>query len=105
MFFAVISLVVSVLIAVLDRHRENYETLLKWLTVLIRYYLAAQLINYGLAKLYYLQFQALSAFRLDQTLGDMSPMGLLWTFMGFSKGYTMFTGAAEFIAGFVALDS
>ena len=38
-------------------------------------------------------------FRLAQHLGDMSPMGLLWTFMGFSPTYQIFTGAIEVLAG------
>jgi 4-amino-4-deoxy-L-arabinose transferase-like glycosyltransferase len=42
------------------------------------------LLGYGFAKVFPLQFAQPSAFRLGQQLGDMSPMGLLWTFMGFS---------------------
>jgi hypothetical protein len=34
-----------------------------------------------------------------QPYGDSSPMGLLWTFMGASYGYNLFTGAAEMIGG------
>ena len=103
LFFAIVALIVDTGITFLDRYRDNYETLLRWLTVFIRYYLAAQLINYGLVKMFYLQFTAPSAYRLEQPLGEFSPMGLLWTFMGFSKGYTIFTGAAEFIAGLLLL--
>jgi hypothetical protein len=34
-----------------------------------------------------------------QPFGDASPMGLLWTFMGSSKTYTIFCGAVEMVAG------
>ncbi len=34
-----------------------------------------------------------------QPLGDGSPMGLLWNFMGFSDAYCIFTGAAEMVGG------
>jgi hypothetical protein len=34
-----------------------------------------------------------------RTYGDSSPMGLLWTFMGFSAGYNLFTGAGEMLGG------
>lgn len=99
LFFAVFSVVLTLIVTIIDRKRANYRTLLSYLTLLLRYYLAFQMINYGLAKLYYMQFSFPSAARLDQELGDFSPMGLLWTFMGYSKGYTMFTGAMELLGG------
>jgi hypothetical protein len=37
--------------------------------------------------------------RLLQPYGDSSPMGLLWTFMGASKTYNVFTGAVEMLGG------
>ncbi len=103
LFFGVVALLFAILVVAFDRKRINYSNLLSWLTLLLRYYMAVQMINYGLAKLFYLQFGYPSAARLDQALGDFSPMGLLWTFMGYSKGYTMFTGALEFIAGLFLL--
>lgn len=75
----------------------------KWFVVLVRYYLVFQMVLYGLAKVFYLQFQEPSFSRLLQPLGDFSPMGLLWTFMGFSMGYTIFTGIAEFLGGILLL--
>ena len=36
-----------------------------------------------------------------QPYGDSSPMGIAWTFMGASKAYTMFSGFAEAIGGFL----
>jgi hypothetical protein len=67
--------------------------------VLVRFFLCEILLSYGFAKVFPLQFAQPSAFRLAQQLGDMSPMGLLWTFMGFSPMYQMFTGAVEVLAG------
>ena len=103
LFFGVVAIILGIVISLLDHKRNNYSKLLSWLTVLLRYYLAAQMISYGLAKLYYMQFSYPSPARFDQELGDFSPMGLLWTFMGYSKGYTMFTGALEFIGGILLL--
>jgi hypothetical protein len=68
-------------------------------TVVVRFFLCQMLFSYGFAKLFPLQFAPPSSFRLNQQLGDMSPMGLLWTFMGFSPPYEMFTGAVEVLAG------
>src|SRR5262249_15716688 len=38
-------------------------------------------------------------YRLTQTFGDFSPMGLLWAFMGFSTVYQIITGAVEVLGG------
>ena len=85
--------------SVLDRKRPHYKTLFYWLTVAVRYYVAFMLIYYGLVKVIQLQFPAPQPNRLIETFGDSSPMGLAWTFLGFSKGYNMFMGIAELLAG------
>jgi hypothetical protein len=38
-----------------------------------------------------------------QPLGELSPMALLWVFMGFSPAYTSFTGIAEVAGGILLL--
>src|SRR5262249_43062543 len=45
------------------------------------------------------QFSSVTPDRLVQTYGESSPMGLLWTFMGFSALYCFFGGAAEMLGG------
>lgn len=81
-----------------DRHRANYDNLYYWLTVGIRYYVALMLINYGLVKVIQLQFPPPNIYRLTQEYGNSSPMGLAWTFLGFSRGYNLFMGLAEVAA-------
>ncbi|MFT3879842.1 MAG: hypothetical protein QM703_09300 [Gemmatales bacterium] len=71
--------------------------------VVVRFFLIQMLFGYGFAKVFPMQFAPPSAFRLTQQLGDMSPMGLLWTFMGFSDPYQMFTGAVEVLAGLLLI--
>jgi hypothetical protein len=71
--------------------------------LLVRYYLGFIMIQYGGAKLMPLQFPAAPLGRLLQPIGDSTPMGLLWTFMGFSRAYTIFTGAAETLGGALLL--
>lgn len=82
----------------LDRNRTNYQTLYYWLTVAVRFYVGLMLINYGLVKVFKLQFPGPGLYRLTQFYGDSSPMGLAWTFLGFSKGYNLFMGIAEVLA-------
>ncbi|QEH34631.1 hypothetical protein OJF2_31720 [Aquisphaera giovannonii] len=67
--------------------------------VLVRFFLCEMFLGYGFAKVFPVQFAGPSPMRLAQPLGQMSPMGLLWTFMGFSPPYQMFTGAVEVVAG------
>ena len=81
-----------------DRKRTDYTTLYYWLTVAIRFYVGLMLINYGLSKVIKLQFPSPNLFRLTQNYGDSSPMGLAWTFLGFSDGYNLFMGMAEVAA-------
>lgn len=39
--------------------------------------------------------------QLMQPLGEYTPMGLAWTFIGFSKGYNILIGIAEILSGFL----
>lgn len=84
--------------SLLDRNATDYKTLYYWLTVAIRFYVGLMLINYGLVKVIKMQFPYPGFYRLTQTFGEASPMGLAWTFLGFSKGYNLFMGIAEVAA-------
>jgi len=103
LLFAVLSLLFALIVFIADRKRTDYNKALKWVMILLRYYLFSQMFSYGLSKLFYLQFQPPSFMRLDSTFGQASPMGLLWTFMGYSMAYTMFTGFLELLGGLFLL--
>lgn len=98
-----LSLLTTVIWSAVDWRRPHYQQVFQWLLVLIRYYIIYQMVIYGLAKVFYLQFRPPSYSRLVEPFGESSPMGLLWTFMGFSKGYTIFTGSAELLGGLLLL--
>ena len=95
----IIGVLGAVIWSFLDRKRTNYATLYYWFTVAIRFYVGLMLINYGLVHIVKLQFPYPSFGRLLQNYGDSSPMGIAWTFLGFSKGYNIFMGIAEVLAG------
>ena len=61
------------------------------------------LFSYGFAKVFPLQFTFPRLDRLIEPFNQFSPMGLLWTFMGYSKAYTIFSGAAEVTGGLLLL--
>lgn len=65
----------------------------------MRYALAFVMLGYGFGKVFPLQFLPPNELRLLDTFGSASPMGLLWTFMGQSPAYEIFTGLAEVAGG------
>ncbi len=85
--------------SLLDRKRPNYVRLCAWLQVAVCFYLAAQMITYGACKVIPTQFGRPSPEVLTTVVGELHRMSLLWTFMGASPAYTMFTGAAELLGG------
>ncbi|WP_141618851.1 DoxX family membrane protein [Myxococcus sp. AB036A] len=99
----VIAVAVTGVWSVIDRRRTEYVKAHDVLHANVRYVLAMSMLSYGLAKLFKSQFPFPSPERLAQPLGDFSPMGLLWNFMGYSTGYNVFTGGAEFLGGCLLL--
>ena len=89
--------------SVLDRRRENYETLYKWFRLFIRFALATELILYGMDKLIPLQMPFPSLTRLLEPFHDFSPMGVLWYSIGASPAYEMFAGSAEVLGGILLI--
>jgi hypothetical protein len=58
---------------------------------------------FGSVKVFPVQFPAPTFSRLLETYGDSSPLGLLFAFMGTSRGYSLFTGIVEMVAGFLLI--
>jgi len=98
-----ISLVAALLWTLLDRRRTQYARLYGALKVAVQVGLGLILIEYGGAKVVPSQFPQPTLSRLLQPFGDASPMGLLWTFMGASVPYTIFSGLSELVAGLLLL--
>jgi hypothetical protein len=105
MFFfrLLLAAVITLVWSLLDRRRHEYVRLHEWLRVYVRFSLAAAMISYGAFKLIPSQMPAPGVDRLLQPLGDSSPMGLLWTFMGASAAYSIFTGASEMLGGLLLM--
>ena len=68
-----------------------------------RFYLASVMLVYGSFKIIPLQMPAPGPDRLIEGIGEMSPMGMLWTFMGTSSAYQIFAGMGETISGLLLL--
>jgi hypothetical protein len=97
--FLVIALAVTAVWTILDRKRTQYARLHEGLRIYVRFALGAAMISYGAYKVIKSQFPDPAVDRLLQPYGDASPMGLVWTFMGASRSYNVFTGAVEMIGG------
>ncbi|CAN5366766.1 hypothetical protein BH23BAC3_BH23BAC3_33910 [soil metagenome] len=103
LIYAALSVTGTLLWTILDRHRLNYRKQVYWFRLHLRYYLFATLFTYGIVKVIDTQFSFPGLWRLLQPFGEASPMGLAWSFMGFSKSYTFFAGMMEIIAALLLL--
>ncbi|HWZ43786.1 MAG TPA: hypothetical protein VNW97_09930 [Candidatus Saccharimonadales bacterium] len=99
----VIAAAATVVWSLLDRRRENYAGLHKWFRLFVRFALAGTLIGYGFVKVIPTQMSYPTLIRLVQPFGTLSPMGVLWTFMGSSPAYQIFTGCAQVAAGLLLI--
>lgn len=97
------SCIITPLLLLIDRGRFHYENILYWYFVVLRYYLAGIMLGYGFSKVFYSQFPFPSLSTLEETYGDSSPMRLLWTFMGYSPAFSVFTGSFEVIGAILLL--
>jgi len=97
--YAVFTVVLAAAWTLLDRKSLSYPRLLGGLRVYVRFALATIIMSYGAYKVIKSQFPNPSLDRLLQPYGDSSPMGLVWTFMGASEGYNIFTGGGEMLGG------
>jgi uncharacterized membrane protein YphA (DoxX/SURF4 family) len=86
-----------------DRKQSNYDQLYQWLRLFVRITLAVAMISYGANKLFRQQFPEPPLYRFVDYYGNSSPMGMLWTFMGMSRAYSLFAGIAEMMGGLLLI--
>lgn len=90
----VVAGLIAALWSLVARRRE-YRRLLGWFSIALRYYVGVVMSVYGGLKLIDTQFPPIALDQLSQPLGSLSPMALLWAYMGYSSLYTGFTGLGE----------
>lgn len=81
------------------RNRTEPDGLRRWIWGYLSFSLAFEMAAYGAVKIFPGQFLPPTLDRLLQPIGNTSPMGLLWTFMGASQGFTILSGAMEMLGG------
>jgi len=99
LFLAFVSAVGTLIWSITGRNTPHYNKLLYWLTVILRFYVGITMITYGSVKVVKLQFPTPSLSKLIEPLGNMSPMGLAWNYLGLSTGFNYFAGFAELSCG------
>jgi uncharacterized membrane protein YphA (DoxX/SURF4 family) len=99
----VLAMVATAIWSWIDRKRTDYDQLYEWLRLFVRMTLAVAMISYGANKLFRMQFPEPPLYRYVDYYGNSSPMGLLWTFMGMSRAYSLFAGIAEMLGGLLLI--
>jgi hypothetical protein len=87
----------------LDRRRRAHPRLLYALRTVVRYWVAAAALSYGIIKLFQLQMPFPTLSQLATPLGDFLPMRFSWMFIGYSASYQFFSGLVETVAGVLLL--
>jgi len=93
----VYAVIASSVWSMLDR-RVEYRTASEWLRFILRLTLIIAMANYGFSKLFPMQMPPPSLAVLNEPVGNLSPMTLLWTFLGVNPAYEIAAGAVEVAA-------
>jgi hypothetical protein len=87
----------------IDRRRRAHPKLLAAFVLYLSLSLARTMFSYGFDKVFPNQFSPMDPARLTQYIGETSPGGFAWTFLGFSIPYEIFAGAAETLSATLLL--
>lgn len=90
--------------SLLDKKRQQYDRLLFWFRLYIRYILAMIMFAYGIFKFIPVQMTYPSIVDLLTPLGEQTKFTILWNFMGVAPGYMMLTGLSEIAASLLLLN-
>ena len=101
--FVAVAIVGTAVWSVLDRRRLHYQTLYAWLRFFLRLNVGLGMMQYGFYKVFPIQMQPPNLAVLNEPLGQVSPMTLLWTLLGLSPMYERVCGAAEVLGGVLIL--
>ncbi|SIN75859.1 hypothetical protein [Chitinophaga niabensis] len=100
---ALIAAAGTVIWGLTEKKERDYDVLLYWLRVILRYRLAIGIIAYGLIKFFPLQMPYPSLSNLHTNYGDFFAWKIYFHTIGITQGYEIFLGAVEIIAGLLLL--
>ena len=93
----------TVIWTLLDRRRPTYTTLFAWLRFGLRLTLGLSILWYASIKLFPIQIETPSLSVLNEPLGQVAPMSLLWATLAYSHAYERICGLAELMGGLLIL--
>jgi len=96
------ALLLALVWSFIDKQRPYYLKLGYWLQILLRFFLAYTIMQYGAAKVLDVQFSS-SISSLDTRVVDMRPMSVAWSFFGYSFSYEFFIGCSQIAAALLLL--
>jgi hypothetical protein len=99
---AVVSAVIAIAWQLADFRGRTVRRAYDFVRLWIRYSLAYMVLIYAMDKVFRIQFTFPGPLRLVESYGESSPMALMWTFIGYSGFFVVFSGLAE-VAGSVLL--
>lgn len=99
----VIAIAATAIWSFLDRRRKQYVFLHKWFHLFMRFAFSAVLFAYGANKFFPVQMGFPSLARLLEPYGNLSLRAVLWSSVGASPAYEIFTGSAELLAGILLI--
>jgi len=102
-FYAIVAFVTTVLLLLVDFKRDNYNALLQWLTVCVRYFVFYMMFSFSIMKFLPIQFPPLTEDVLNTKLGDFSPGSLLFTYMSYSRPYVLLVATLQMAGGLLLL--
>lgn len=83
--------------SLIDKQRYPYSRLKYFFQLVLRYFVAYKLMEFGAAKVLDVQFFP-NLTSLDTPIADMHPSSLLWSFFGRSFHYELFIGYGQILA-------
>jgi hypothetical protein len=93
----VYAVIAASLWSLFDR-RVEYRITSEWLRFVLRLTLVIAMANYGFSKVFPMQMPPPSLAVLNEPVGNLSPMTLLWTLLGVNPAYEIAAGVAEVAA-------
>jgi hypothetical protein len=101
--FTLLSLAGTIIWALADRRRSNYNKLHYWFRTYLAFYLFFPMMGYGLEKMLFIQMPYPNIMSILTPLGQKQGQDVVWDFIGISPGYSFFTGFCEFTGGVLVL--
>jgi hypothetical protein len=93
----------SAVAAVRGHRRIEYSTAHAWLRFALRLTCGSFMLGYGFAKAFPHQMQPISSAILNEPVGNMAPMTMLWSLIALHPAYEIICGIVEVVGGTLLL--